>query len=64
MADLSDQIETASATPAQATVDGNSVTARSIAEQIEADRYLAAKAATASATRGFVLTRLKPPGAV
>ena len=46
------------------TVDGNSATQHDLAQQIEADRYLASRAASRSTKRGLVLTQLKPPGTV
>ena len=63
MADLSDQIETAAATPAAASVDGQSVTSRGIADLITADQYLAVKEAVAKRRRGLAFTKLINPGA-
>lgn len=62
MADLSDQIESDAAKPQSATIDGNSVNARSLAELIAADEYLKANEAVASTKRGLVFQRMQPPG--
>ena len=62
MADLSTQIEADAATPLKVTTDGVTVEARGISEQIEADAYLASKAATRGKKRGLVMTKLVPPG--
>ena len=51
--DLDDAIESAAAQPQQASVDGQSVTQRSLSELIEADRYLARKRAQAAANPNF-----------
>lgn len=48
--------------PAEASVDGQSVKQHSLADQIEADRYLAAKDA-AKKRLGVRMTRVIPPGA-
>lgn len=62
MADLSDDIETAATKPKSATIDGNTVTAHTLAELIEADQYLKTLDAVDSAKRGLVFQRFKPPG--
>jgi len=65
MADLAETIEEAAASPAAATVDGNSATARPIADLIDADRYLASKQAVRQNPRlGMRITRAVPPGTV
>ncbi len=64
MADLSDQIEQAAADPASVSVDGQSVSARPIPEQIAADQYLAGKAAARKRRRGLSFTQLTTPGAM
>ncbi len=70
--DLTDAIEAAAAEPAVVTVDGASVTARSLRELIEADRYLkeqqalAAEGATGRRS-GWGATRparVVPPGSL
>lgn len=66
MADeIEDAIETNAAGPKSASVDGVSVQQHSLADQIAADKYLAAKRAVAHDPRK-ALTRVKivPPGAV
>lgn len=50
--------------PARASVDGQSMDQHSLRDQIEADRYLASKAAVAGKKRGLVFSKLKPPGTV
>lgn len=63
---ISDAIESTAKNPASVTVGSQTVAAQSISAQIEADRYLAAKAAgeSSAAAKGFGLrfARLKPPG--
>ena len=49
--------------PAEAHGDAGGVKQHSLSEQIEADRYLASKAAANSKSRGVRLSRLVPPGA-
>jgi len=62
--DLSPQIEEAATAGIQsATVDGNTTVAMSVKDQIEADRYLAAKAATRTGRRGFRMAKLVSPSA-
>lgn len=63
MADLSDTIESAAGKPLSATVDGLAVTGRSAADLIQADQYLASKAAAKKRLRGVAVTRLITPGA-
>lgn len=62
MPDLSERIEDAASEPANMVVDGNTTTQRTIDELIKADEYLKANAAAASAKRGLVFQRMKPPG--
>ena len=64
MADLAPDIEQNAQGPKSATVDGESATAHSLREQIEADRYLKSEAAAKSKKRGLNLQKLKPPGTV
>lgn len=63
MADLSTNIEADAATPKKVTTDGVTVEARDISEQIEADQYLASKAASKGKRGGFMFRKLSPPGA-
>ena len=65
--DLTDEIATNAAGPAEARGDSASVRQHSLADQIEADRYLAAKAAVRSSTNrtfGIRFGVLIPPGAI
>ncbi len=48
--------------PSKATGDSGSVEQHSLADQIEADRYLASKVAAKSKRRGLTLNKLVPPG--
>ena len=48
--------------PAEASVDGQSVKQHALRDQIEADRYLASKAAARKGL-GIKRTRVSPPGA-
>lgn len=64
MADLSDQIESAASGPKQVTVDGTVVQSHDLAQLVQADQYLAAKAASRKRHRGMRITRMVPPGAV
>ncbi|MEX0654865.1 MAG: hypothetical protein WD534_12590 [Phycisphaeraceae bacterium] len=48
--------------PAEASVDGQSVKQHRVADQIEADRYLASKQA-AKKGLGVRMTKVVPPGA-
>ncbi len=62
MSDLSSEIQTAATSPAEVQNGDQRVKARTVAEVIEADKYLAAKAAAAQSPR-VLLSRLVPPGA-
>lgn len=62
MADLSEDIEDAATKPASASADGESVQARPLSELIEADKHLAAKAASSKKHGGMRITKLVPPG--
>lgn len=63
MSDLSTQIEEEAAKPKAAQSADASVTRRDLRELIEADRYLASKAAMSKKPqRGLTLTKLSPPG--
>ena len=50
--------------PAKAAGDAGSVEQHSLTEQIEADRYLAAKQALQQKRRGLQFNKLVPPGTV
>ena len=62
--DLTTSIQQAATDPAAVTSDGISVTARSVAELIAADQYLAAKANAGKRRRGITFTKLITPGAL
>lgn len=62
--DLNDTINQSAQDPKQATVDGNSVVAHPLKDQIEADRYAKSNAAVKSTKRGFNVSQLKPPGTI
>lgn len=64
MSDLSDRIETDALKPQSVTADGVSITRRSLADQIAADKYLADKAASADMSRTVknLFSRIVPPG--
>lgn len=59
---LATQIETMASTAISTNVDGQQVTERSLTELIEADQYLAARAAQADATLGIRFMNYNPPG--
>lgn len=62
--DLTPQIEAAVVSGVQSvTVDGQTVSAVPVQDQIAADRYLASKAAAAKGRRGFRLAKIVPPAA-
>jgi hypothetical protein len=60
--DLKDTIRENAQGPAKAAGDAGSVEQHKIAEQIEADRYLSAKEAAKSKSRGLRFNKLVPPG--
>lgn len=62
--DLTTAIQQAASDPAAVTSDGISVTARSVADLIAADVYLAGKAARSKRRRGMTFTKLVTPGTV
>jgi len=62
--DLSGTIETAAGRPQAASVDGLTVTGRSVLELIQADQYLAAKAAASKRRRGIRFSKAVNPGAL
>lgn len=61
--DLSDAIQQNATSPNSATADGVTVTQNPPSEQIEADKYLAAKSAGSGPPFGIVVAALKFPGA-
>lgn len=63
-ATISEAIDTNAKGPASVTVNNQNVTAKDIAQLIEADRYQKAQAATtAAAGFGLRFASIKPPGA-
>ena len=64
MADeLDDTIRSNAQGPAKVAGDAGSVEQHSVSEQIEADRYLAAKQAAKAKRRGLRFNKIVPPGA-
>jgi hypothetical protein len=61
--ELDDAIEENPKGPAKASGDAGSVEQHKLAEQIEADRYLASKEAAKKPNRGLRFNKLVPPGA-
>ena len=65
MAELEDSIQTNAEGPKSASADGVSVQQHSLADQIAADKYLAAKtAAHADPRKAFTRVKIVPPGAI
>lgn len=62
--DLKDAIEQNAAGPKQATVDGVTVQQHSLADQIAADKHLAAKRAMRNPAKALVRVQIVPPGTV
>jgi hypothetical protein len=60
--DLTNAIKENATAPAEASVDGQSVKQHPLRDQIEADRYVASKAA-ARKRLGMRMTKVVPPGA-
>jgi len=60
--DLSETISETAKGPSSVTIDGNTTVAQKIADQIDADRYLASKKAM-KAGRGIRFAKLVPHGA-
>lgn len=58
-----DRIEDVASQPRRASGDSGSVETHALSEQIEADKYLAAKRATAMRGLGIRRVKLIPPGA-
>jgi hypothetical protein len=61
--DLDDQIRDNAAGPAKVSGDAGSVEQHSLADQVEAAKFLAAKEAVKKKHRGLRISRLSPPGA-
>jgi hypothetical protein len=64
--ELASKIDTVAQGPASVRTDAGEVTAQSIPDMIEADRYLAGRNATAAgnAHRGLRFNKIIPPGTV
>lgn len=62
MSDVSDAIDANAQGPKSASGDAGSVTQHSLADQIEADRYLRSQAAAESPKRGFNIAKFRPNG--
>ncbi len=60
--DLESAIRQNAQGPAKAAGDAGSVEQHRLSEQIEADRYLASKAAAGQKKRGLRFNKLVPPG--
>lgn len=60
---LDDTIRQNAQGPAEVSSDAGTVKQHSIKDQIDADRYLASKDATAKPNRGLRFNKLIPPGA-
>jgi transposase len=61
--DIEQSIRENAQRPAKTSVDSVNVEQHSLADQIEADRYLASKQATRSKRLGLRFTKVIPPGA-
>ena len=61
--DLEQSIRENAQQPAKTSVDSVNVEQHALADQIEADRYLASKQATRSKRLGLRFTKIIPPGA-
>jgi hypothetical protein len=61
-ATIENAIKENAAGPKRAQGDSGSVEQHSLADQIEADRYLASKEAVKNPTKGVRFTKLVPPG--
>jgi hypothetical protein len=55
---ITEAIETNATSPASVTIDGNTVVAKTIGQQIIADRYVAGKTAGTSKKTGFRFFRV------
>jgi hypothetical protein len=64
--EIASKIDTTAQGPASVTTDAGTVVAQSIPDMIEADKYLASRAAVGATNthRGLRFNTLKPPGSV
>jgi len=60
--DLTDAIKQNAEGPKQASADGVSTQQHSLADQIEADKYLASKEAAKNPAKAFTRVKIVPPG--
>lgn len=60
--EIRDAIEATAKGPKRVRTDAGEVEAQDIEQQIAADKYLAAKAAMSTPSRGLRINRLLPPG--
>lgn len=60
--DLTEEIESVAEGPRSVTTDAGNVTAQSIPDMIQADRYIKGSAAAGNANFGLRFTKLVPPG--
>jgi len=60
--ELASKIDTVAQGPASVRTDAGEVVAQSIPDMIEADKYLAARNATAASNRGLRFNKIIPPG--
>jgi hypothetical protein len=60
--ELASKIDSVAQGPASVRTDAGEVVAQSIPDMIEADKYLAARNATAASNRGLRFNKLIPPG--
>lgn len=62
--ELRQAIETTATGPKRVRTDAGEVESQDISKQIEADRYLSAKAAASTGTRGLRFNKIVPPGSI
>lgn len=62
MADLTGDLTTQAVEPASSSSDGQSATARPVADIIAAQQFLDAKSALTKRRRGIAFSKLVPPG--
>jgi hypothetical protein len=62
--EVSNKLAEAAVGPKRVRTDAGEVEAHDLDQMIEADKYLAAKAATASKSRGLRFNKIIPPGTI
>jgi hypothetical protein len=60
--ELASKIDTVAQGPKRVRTDAGEVESQSLSDMIEADKYLAARNATAASNRGLRFNKLIPPG--